>query len=195
MPTPTQIHEVMPTVTRETGVSLRFLAGIRRTPLTIVRDQAEPDGYLSENLRCLRVIAKDPYVAGSDIVGEEINDILELKGMLRELVRIAGEHPGFVIRIHAGENDGLPDNVANSIACVNSALQPGQPFPPVRIGHGLYTCDLRSAKGKKLLEEICGRNVTLEFQLTSNVRLNNLSSLERHPLRQYLAAGVRHQFH
>ena len=185
-----QIHEVMPTVTRETGVSLRFLAGIRRTPLTIVRDQAEPDGYLSENLRCLRVIAKDPYVAGSDIVGEEINDILELKGMLRELVRIAGEHPGFVIRIHAGENDGLPDNVANSIACVNSALQPGQPFPPVRIGHGLYTCDLRSAKGKKLLEEICGRNVTLEFQLTSNVRLNNLSSLERHPLRQYLAAGV-----
>ena len=30
----------------------------------------------------------------------------------------------------------------------------------------------------------------LEFQITSNVRLNNLSQLERHPLRQYLAAGV-----
>ena len=34
----------------------------------------------------------------------------------------------------------------------------------------------------------CG--VVLEFQITSNVRLNNLSQLEHHPLRQYLKAGV-----
>ena len=33
--------------------------------------------------------------------------------------------------------------------------------------------------------------VALEFQITSNVRLNNLSHLEKHPLRQYLRAGVR----
>jgi hypothetical protein len=32
--------------------------------------------------------------------------------------------------------------------------------------------------------------VTLEFQITSNVRLNNLSRLDNHPLRQYLDAGV-----
>ena len=185
-----QIHEVLPAVTRETGVQLRFLAGIRRTPVTIVRDQATPSDYLSDNLRCLRVIAADPYVAGSDIIGEEINDILELRGLIRELVRIAGENPGFVIRIHAGENDSLPNNVANSIFCVRSALQDGQAFPPLRIGHGLYTCDLHSAKGRKLLNEIKDNRVTLEFQLTSNVRLNNLSSLERHPLKQYLAAGV-----
>ena len=31
----------------------------------------------------------------------------------------------------------------------------------------------------------------LEFQLTSNVRLNNLSDLDRHPLKDYLRAGVR----
>ena len=186
-----QIHEVMPSVTRETGVRLRFLAGIRRTPLTIVKDRATPSDYLSDNLHCLRVIAADPYVAGSDIIGEEINDIQELRGMIRELVRIAGESPGFVIRIHAGENDSLPNNVANSILCVRSALQQGQKFPTLRIGHGLYTCDLRSAKGEKLLNEIRENEVTLEFQLTSNVRLNNLSTLERHPLKQYLEAGVR----
>ncbi|MBQ9827138.1 MAG: adenosine deaminase, partial [Lachnospiraceae bacterium] len=185
-----QIHEVMPSVTRETGVQLRFLAGIRRTPLTIIRDRATPVDYLADNLCCLRVIAGDPYVAGSDIVGEEINDILELKGMLRELVKIAGETPGFVIRIHAGENDSLPDNVANSIMCVADALKPGQRFPNLRIGHGLYTCDLNSEKGKKLLEEIRRNDVTLEFQLTSNVRLNNLSTMEKHPLKQYLRAGV-----
>ena len=186
-----QIHEIMPTVTRETGVVLRFLAGIRRIPLTIVRDQAAPNDYLSENLRCLRAIAGDPYMAGSDILGEEINDILELRHVIRELASIAGEHPGFVIRIHAGENDSLKNNVANSIRCVADALAPGQKMPSLRIGHGLYTCDLSGAKGKKLLEDMRAGGVILEFQITSNVRLNNLSRLERHPLRQYLNAGVR----
>ena len=181
----------MPAVTRETGVLIRFLAGIRRIPLTIVRDRVTPNDYLAENLRCLRTIAADPYVAGSDIVGEEINDILELRSVIRELVAIAGAHPGFVIRIHAGENDSLRDNVANSIRCVAEALAPGQPMPPMRVGHGLYTCDLRSAKGKRLLEDMVKYGVTLEFQITSNVRLNNLSRLERHPLRQYLKAGVK----
>ena len=186
-----QIHEVMPSITRETGVLLRFLAGIRRIPLTIVRDRITPNDYLAENLRCLRMIAADPYVAGSDIVGEEINDILELRSVIRELVALAGEEPGFVIRIHAGENDSLRDNIANSIRCVAESLQPGQAFPPMRVGHGLYACDLRSASGKKLLEDMRNYGVTLEFQITSNVRLNNLSHLERHPLRQYLGAGVR----
>ena len=186
-----QIHEVMPNVTRETGVLLRFLAGIRRTPLTIVRDRVTPGDYLSENLRCLSIVARDPYVAGADIIGEEINDILELHGVIGELVRIAGKNTGFVIRIHAGENDSLRDNVANSIRCVKDALHEGQQFPTLRIGHGLYTCDLRSAKGARLLEELRDNKVTLEFQTSSNLRLNNLSSLEHHPLRQYLNAGVR----
>lgn len=186
-----QIHEIMPAVTRETGVLIRFLAGIRRIPLTIVKDRVTPNDYLAENLRCLRAIAGDPYVAGSDIIGEEINDILELRSVIRELVAIAGAHPGFVIRIHAGENDSLRDNVANSIRCVAEALAPDQAMPPLRVGHGLYTCDLRSAKGKWLLEDMAKYGVTLEFQITSNVRLNNLSRLERHPLRRYLKAGVK----
>ena len=186
-----EIHEIMPQVTRETGVTLRFLAGIRRVPLTIVQDHRTPADYLAENLRCLRAIADDPYVAGADIVGEEINDILELRGVIRELTATAGAHPGFVIRIHAGENDSLRDNVANSIHCVKEALAPGQEMPPLRIGHGLYTCNLQGAKGKKLLADMRENHVTLEFQITSNVRLNNLSSLDRFPLHQYLQAGIR----
>ena len=185
-----QIHEVMPSVTRETGVLLRFLAGIRRTPLTIVRDRLAPGDYLAENLCCLSIVACDPYVAGADIIGEEINDILELRSVIGELVRLADRNSGFVIRIHAGENDSLRDNVANAILCVKDALHEGQKFPALRIGHGLYTCDLRSAKGARLLEELRENDVTLEFQISSNVRLNNLSSLEHHPLRQYLKAGV-----
>ncbi len=185
-----EIHEIMPAVTRETGVTLRFLAGIRRIPLTIIRDRITPNDYLADNLQILRAIAGDPYVAGSDIIGEEINSILELRAVIRELVKIAGEQDGFVIRIHAGENDSLRDNVANSIACVTEALAPGQEMPILRIGHGLYTCDLHKPKGQKLLADMKKYRVTLEFQITSNVRLNNLSRLDNHPLRQYLRAGV-----
>ena len=184
-----EIHAVRPAVTRETGVTLRFLAAMRRTPLTIVRDQAADDP--AENLRVLRAVAADPYVAGSDIVGEEINDILELRGVLREQVRIAAENPGFVLRIHAGENDSLRDNVAGSLRCVREALAPGQAVPRVRIGHGLYTSNLRSPKGRKLLQVIRAMDAVLEFQITSNVRLNNLSDLTHHPLKDYLRAGVR----
>ena len=186
-----QIHEIMPAVTRETGVLLRFLAAVRRTPLTIVRDSVTPSGYLAENLRVIRAVAADPYVAGSDIVGEEINDILELRGLIRELVRIAGETPGFVLRIHAGENDSLRDNVSNSLRCVRDALAPGQPMPPLRLGHGLYACNLQSPQGRRLTRELREQGVVLEFQITSNVRLNNLSDLKHHPLKQYLREGIR----
>ena len=186
-----QIHEIMPAVTRETGVLLRFLAAVRRTPLTIVRDKVTPSGYLAENLRTIRAVAADPYVAGSDIVGEEINDILELRGLIRALVRIAADTPGFVLRVHAGENDSLRDNVANSLRCVREALAPGQPMPRLRLGHGLYTCNLRSAQGRRLIRELREQGVVLEFQITSNVRLNNLSDLEHHPLKQYLSEGIR----
>ncbi len=185
-----QVHAVMPAVTRETGVLIRFLAGIRRVPLTIIKDAVTPDDYLAENLQTLRAITPDPYVAGSDILGEEINDILELRPVIRELVSIAALDPGFVIRIHAGENDSLRDNVANSVLLVRQSLSPGQKLPHIRIGHGLYAADLRSPKGKKLLQDLVENEVVLEFQITSNVRLNNLSDLRRHPLKAFLRAGV-----
>ncbi|MBQ9005100.1 MAG: hypothetical protein IJ092_01880 [Atopobiaceae bacterium] len=185
-----EVHEVMPAIKKETGVTLRFLAAIRRTPLTIVKDRIASDDFMRKNLQAIRAVAGDPYVAGSDVVGEEINDIRDLAPVLAELDRIAADHPSFTIRIHAGENDGLRDNVANAIKCVREGLAPGQPMPLVRIGHGLYTRNLASNKGRQLLEDLRNSGAVLEFQITSNVRLNNLSQLERHPLRQYLAAGV-----
>ena len=185
-----EVHAVMPAIREETGVKLRFLAAVRRTLLTIVKDRIASDDYMRKSLQAIRVVAGDPYVAGSDIVGEEINDIRDLAPVIAELDRIAVSHPTFTIRIHAGENDGLRDNVANAIRCVREGLAPDQPMPLVRIGHGLYTRGLTSAKGRRLLDDLRDSGAVLEFQITSNVRLNNLSQLERHPLRQYLAAGV-----
>ena len=186
-----QAHEILPKALAETGVVIRFLAGIRRIPLTVIGQSRLPDTYLSESLRVLRAVSCDPYVAGADIIGEEINDIRELTPVIRELVRLAADDSSFVVRIHAGENDSLPENVGESLRIVKESLAPGQHLPHMRIGHGLYTTDLRSARGQKLLHDLVETHTVLEFQISSNVRLNNLSSMGIHPLKQYLAAGVR----
>ena len=186
-----QVHAVMPSIYKETGVMIRFLAAMRRIPLTIIKDAVTPENYLEQNLEVLKATALDPYVAGCDFVGEEINDIIELKPAFKEIVKIAANDPSFVIRVHAGENDSQKDNIAHSIACVKESLAKGQPMPKMRLGHGLYTYSLNSKKGKEALKELKENNVVLEFQITSNVRLNNLNSLDKHPLKQYLKQGIR----
>ena len=187
-----EIHDVMPKIEKETGVALRFLFGIRRIPLTIIKDQKTSTNYLRENLDVLGAVAKSPYVVGSDFIGEEINDITELKPVIKELVQYAvNEDEGFTVRIHAGENDCLRDNVAKSIQCIKESLKEGQKLPRFRLGHGLYTADLNSDEGKELMKEMVETKAVLEFQLTSNVRLNNLTDIENHPLKQYIENGVR----
>ncbi len=187
-----EIHEVMPYIEEETKVSIRFLAAIRRIPLTIIKTDEINNNYLRENLDALKAIAKDPYVVGSDIIGEEINDITELRPVIEEIVRyVVKEDKGFTIRIHAGENDSLRDNLEKSIECIKESLNEGENMPRVRIGHGLYTADLNSDEGKKLIQIIKEAGVVLEFQLTSNVRLNNLNSLDKHPIKTYLKNNIK----
>ena len=187
-----EIHEIMPKIEKETGVKLRFLAAIRRIPLTIIKDVETSNSYLRETLDTIKAVAKSPYVVGSDFIGEEINDIRELKPVIEELVKFAVEEdPEFTIRIHAGENDSLRDNVAKSIEIVMNATPKGAKIPKVRIGHGLYIPDLDSEKGKELLNNLKKSGAIVEFQLTSNIRLNNLNALENHPLKRYIEKGIK----
>ena len=187
-----EVHEIFPQIERETGVKLRFLLAIRRIPLTIIKDQKTSNTYLKENINVLRAVAKSPYVVGSDFIGEEINDIEDLQPAIEEIVKYVGkEDKDFTIRIHAGENDSLRDNVRKSIMCVKNALGADQQMPKVRIGHGLYSEDLESEEGKELLNLMRDTGVTIEFQLTSNVRLNNISDLSNHPIKKFLKNGVK----
>lgn len=186
-----ELHQIMPHIEKETGVKLRFLVGLRRIPLTIIKDQIVTGNYLRSNLDVLKSVAKSPYIVGSDFIGEETNDITELRPAIKELVEYTQEDKDFTIRIHAGENDSLKDNVAKSIECVKEALREGQEMPRVRLGHGIYTANLKTKEGKKLIESIKESNVILEFQLTSNVRLNNLNNLDKHPLKQYLKNNIK----
>ena len=187
-----ELHEIMPKIEEETGVRIRFLVGIRRIILTIIKDSEVDNNYLRENLNILKVLSKSPYVVGSDIIGEEINDISELKPAIREIVQYAyNEDNDYTIRIHAGENDSLRENVKKSIQCIKQSLKPGQKMPRYRIGHGLYTEDLNSEEGRELIQEIKSTGGILEFQLTSNIRLNNLSKLQNHPLKKYLENDIK----
>lgn len=186
-----EIHDILPKITNETGVVIRFLAALRRTPLNLIKDAVTPENYLRENLDVIKAVAKDPYVAGCDFVGEEINDIEELQPVIKELVEYANTNPYFTIRIHAGENDSLKDNVSNSIKCVKNSLSKNQKMPQIRIGHGLYTENLNTIKGKKLISDLKKYSVILEFQLTSNVRLNNLTNIDEFPLKKYLNNGIK----
>ena len=177
------LHEILPLAEEETGVAIRFLAAIRRVWLS-------PE-EIREALDVLKAMAKSPYVVGSDIIGEEINDIADFRELIAELVKYAVyEDNSFTIQIHAGENDAFKDNVYSAIECVKAAIPEGAECPKVRIGHGLYVENLNFEKGKKLMEDMKNMGVVLQFQLSSNVRLNNLSDLQNHPIKQYLESGV-----
>ena len=186
-----QIHRILPLVKQETGVDIRFLAAIRRIPLTLVKENIVSNNYLTEAMQALKVVCKDPYVVGSDFVGEEINDIEELKEVVKEIVqKICIEDENWTVRMHAGENDSLKTNMYKSIQLVEQVLLPNQKFPYMRIGHGVYSASLHSKQGKDMLDKIRKHNVVLEFQLTSNVRLNNVIELKQHPLNVYLKHNV-----
>ena len=187
-----EIHEILPEIEKETGVKLRFLIGIRRIPLTIIRDQKTSNTYLKENINVLKAVAKSPYVVGSDFIGEEINDISDLQPAIKAIVKyVESEDQDFTIRIHAGENDCLRDNVRKSLLCVKESIEKGQKIPRCRIGHGLYSENLNTKSGTELLELMKEMGVVIEFQLTSNVRLNNLSDLKNHPIKNFLKNGIK----
>ena len=186
-----EVHEIFPVIEKETGVKIRFLVGIRRIPLTIIKDQKTSSTYLKENINVLKAVAKSPYVVGSDFIGEEINDISDLQPAIDEIVKYAKQDEGFTIRVHAGENDSLRDNVRKSIMCIKNALEDGQKMPRCRIGHGLYSENLNTKSGIELMQFMRENDVVIEFQLTSNVRLNNLSDLSNHPIKKFLENGVK----
>ena len=178
-----ELHEILPKIEAETGVKLRFLGSFSRTLMT--------EEQLKEGIDVLKVAAKSPYIVGSDIIGEEINDITNFKQLLQELVEYAVEEDnGFTIRIHAGENDSLKSNVEKAVKCVIDSVPKGKKMPKCRLGHGLYGIDLDTKEGKSLVNTMKEKGIVLEFQLTSNVRLNNLTDLKNHPIKRYLEEGV-----
>lgn len=179
-----ETSEIMPEIEKETGVKLRYLAAVSRTLFT--------SKQIAESSAVIKAVAKSPYVVGMDLVGEEINNVTEFTEIIDEIVKYAVyEDKEFTIRIHAGETDSYKDNVEKALDCIKICVPNGEKAPQFRIGHGLYVPDLNSKEGKRIINKMKDLDVVLEFQLTSNVRLNNLINLSNHPIKKYLDAGVK----
>lgn len=164
------VHRVAPTLEREHGVTLRFLAAINR------HDDPEWDLDLLE--RIAELAAGSLYVVGVDFMGHETNSTRAFRERVELAGAIASRRPGFVVRVHAGESPAHPENVRVAAeALAGSGAQ-------IRIGHGLHGVDAGS------LDVLRDTGAVVEFNLDSNIALNSLTSARAVPIERYAAHGV-----
>ena len=173
----------LPQIEQETGVKLRFLAGLWR--------HSDQEWNLDDTDRLIG-IAKSPYIVGCDFMGHETNSTETFMEELQMLARYAmREDPNFSIRVHAGENPMFKNNVKKALEIIYNEhqsveLETGikQPMPRVRIGHGLYGVDDEVLDMAKEMQAI------IEFNMSSNLALNNVNSITEIPIKKYLDRGI-----
>ncbi len=115
--------------------------------------------------------AREQGLAGIDFVPDPLDTEADWTVAYRWAERAA--EAGLGITAHAAEF-----STANLAAALR---MPGI----TRIGHGVY-----AAAGDELLRQVVGSGVTVECCLTSNVVLGAVPSLEEHPIRDFVEAGV-----
>ncbi len=135
--------------------------------VTVVRERGpeEAERVITEAVAC-----RDCRFVGIDLAGDEAN---YPPAMFVRAVDRARE-AGLGVTTHAGEFTG-PTNVWTSIYQLGAH----------RIGHGI-----RAVEDPELLAYMRENQVTMEICPTSNLVLGLVPSLEEHPLRTLLKAGV-----
>ncbi len=199
------LEDNLPQIEQETGVKLRFLAGLWR-------HSDEP--YNQDIIDTLVTVAKSPYIVGCDYMGHESNQSLDFKEQLERLADYAMENdPNFAIRVHAGENPIYKTNMYDALKIVydqhakrqqeenERAQKEGRTpnkivMPQVRIGHGLYGLDIKEDGNYKPVEQdgviklIKEMGAIVEFNMSSNLALNNINDISTIPIKRYVDAGV-----
>lgn len=173
------LHEALPKIEEDTGVQLRFLLGIPRN---------FKDEQIKDLLEHLKTCAQSPYIVGLDILGYENNKTEDFAEHLREAFKWAEENdPGFIIRVHAGENGKNQENV-------KQALKIAEEFPSIRlrIGHALYGMDDETMVLAKTLSD--RGQLMLEFNPISNEALNSIDIPQELPLPRCNNEGITSVF-
>lgn len=190
------MEDVLPEIEKETGVRLRFLAGIWR--------HSDKEWKLDDVDR-ITSISKSPYIVGCDFMGDETNETKDFKEELEMLAKYAMlEDPEFTIRVHAGEKPIFKKNVYQALkiiydkhATMEKKLGKKLPMPKVRIGHGLYGLDgiedeqWNPVPPEEILGMLKEMGAIVEFNMSSNLALNNINSISEIPIKRYLDAGVK----
>lgn len=161
-------EEALPAIEAETGVRFRFLLALSR------HNDFEWDLDLLDRVQAL---AGSRALVGVDFMGHETNSTHAFGRQLERLAQQA--RPGFVVRVHAGENPAHPENVRAALEHV------GDSAVCLRIGHGLFGVD------DATVDALAKRGAFVEFNLNSNFALNNIQTSGEAPLRRYLGRGVR----
>ena len=191
------LDEHMPEIEKEFGVKIRFLGAMVRTA---------PGEKNTDMVDILKVSSQSPYVVGCDFIGHETNPTADFYNQIKELAKHAMlNDPDFVIRVHAGENSMFRRNVRDSLLAIEEAhfellQETGKdyPYPQVRIGHGIYGFDEKSSRHEsertadKTVADLCREiGAIVEFNMSSNLSLNNINSISEIPIKEYADAGIR----
>lgn len=177
------LEDNLPQIEEATGVKLRFLAGIWR--------HSDIEWNMDDADRIMQV-AKSPYIVGCDVMGHETNSTDEIRDVLEALARYAMEEdPDFVIRVHAGENPMFKDNVRRALEIIHDVHEQeeqtagtSKPMPRVRIGHGLYGVE------EEVIDLAKEMGAIIEFNMSSNLALNNINSIAEVPIKKYIDQGI-----
>ena len=191
------LNENMPKIEKETGVQIRFLGALWR--------HSDKEWNMDEVDR-LKVTGQSPYIVGCDVMGHETNSTMEFYDNIKELAKYAMQNdPLFVIRVHAGENPLFKANARQVLLAVEEAhyelsqqTKKNFPYPQVRLGHGIYGFDepapwdenerTKNISMRQLCEMI---NPVIEFNMSSNLSLNNINGLNEIPIKNYIDNGIR----
>jgi adenosine deaminase len=114
-------------------------------------------------------------VVGVDLAGPEAGFPVSAH---QAIARLARTQPGAPITLHAGEAAGIES--------MWEAIEAGAR----RIGHGTRLIDDILAE-RSLLQAIQDRGIHLEVCLSSNVQTGAVAGLSAHPLKRFLAEGVK----
>ncbi len=137
------------------------LIGIMSRTFGIDACQKELDGLLTQK----------QHLVAIDLAGDELGQPGEQFVSHFKQVRDAGLR----VTVHAGEAAG-PESMWQAI----------QGLGAERIGHGV-----KAIHDPALMEYLAKHNIGIESCLTSNMQTSTVARLDEHPIRQFLAQGIR----
>ncbi len=175
-------HAELPAIEAQWGVGIRFLVALSR------HDDLEWD---LDVLRRVQACLGSRAIVGIDFMGHETNSARAFLPQLAAAAALARQRPGWVVRVHAGENPAFPENVRETVAALRPWVQ--DHGLELRIGHGLYGLDDATLAEVAALSSSMhpgGGRAVFEFNLSSNLALNNIRTTFDVPLRRVIAAGV-----
>ena len=178
------LEDYLPDIEEQTGVKLRIVAGLWR--------HSDKEWSLDDVDRLTSAVAKSPYIVGCDFMGHETNKTTDFEDELRMLSEYSMQSdPNFTIRVHAGENPIFDSNVRDVLRIIYDEHKLAEerdgvsyPYPNIRIGHGLYGVDDETLG---LAKEI---GAIIEFNMSSNLALNNVDGISEIPIKRYLDKDV-----